>query len=200
MIKLRENKLVLASGNQGKISELQAMLIPLGIDVMSQSQFNTPEADETGLSFIENAILKARNAAKYSGWTSIADDSGLEVDYLKGAPGIYSARYSGAQATDKTNNKKILYELRGVPEGQRTARFHCALALIRFEHDPAPIIVHETWEGILLDSPRGENGFGYDPLFYIPEFGCTSAELNKNEKNKVSHRAKAMQKLLMLLE
>lgn len=195
-MKLRENKLVLASGNQGKIAELQHMLEPYGIEVLSQSRFNVPEAEETGLSFVENAIIKARNAVEHAGWTSVADDSGLEVDCIKGAPGIYSARYSGPQATDETNNKKLLYELRGIPEAKRTARFHCALALMRFPGDPAPVIVHDTWEGIILDAPRGENGFGYDPLFYIPELGCTSAELSREEKNRLSHRGKAMRKLV----
>ena len=195
-MKLRENKLVLASGNQGKITELQSILDPLGVEVLAQSRFNTPEADECGLSFVENAIIKARNAAEHSGWASVADDSGLEVDCLQGAPGIYSARYSGGNATDESNNRKLLYELRGQPAGKRTARFHCALALFRFPNDAAPLIVHDTWEGVILDTPRGENGFGYDPLFYIPELDCTSAELAKDKKNQLSHRGKAMRKLL----
>ena len=195
-MKLRENKLVLASGNIGKIAELQSILDPLGVEVLAQSRFNTPEADEIGLSFVENAIIKARNAAQHSGWASVADDSGLEVDCLQGAPGIYSARYSGENATDESNNRKMLYELRGQPAGKRTARFHCALALFRFPNDAAPLIVHDTWEGIILDTPRGENGFGYDPLFYIPELDCTSAELAKDKKNQLSHRGKAMRKLL----
>ncbi|EDY86187.1 non-canonical purine NTP pyrophosphatase, rdgB/HAM1 family [gamma proteobacterium HTCC5015] len=195
-MKIRSNKLVLASGNQGKLKEMQALLESLGLEVLPQSNFNTPEADETGLSFVENAIIKARNAAKYSGWVSVADDSGLEVDFLKGAPGIYSARYSGPEATDETNNKKLLYELRGIPEGQRGARFHCALALVRHEDDPAPLIVHRTWEGRILESPQGEQGFGYDPLFFVPSEGCSSAELDRELKNRISHRGQAMQALL----
>lgn len=198
-MKIKDNKLVLASGNQGKIAELQSILSPLNIEVLAQSRFGTPEADETGLSFVENAIIKARNAAEHSGWASVADDSGLEVDCIQGAPGIYSARYSGENATDETNNRKLLYELRGIPAGKRTARFHCALALFRFPNDPAPLIVHDTWEGLILEEPRGENGFGYDPLFYIPELDCTSAELAKDKKNQLSHRGKAMQQLLKLL-
>ena len=195
-MKLRENKLVLASGNQGKIAELQFILDPLGIEVLAQSYFNTPEIDEIGLSFIENAIIKARNAAQHSGWVSVADDSGLEVDCIQGSPGIYSSRYSGENATDESNNRKLLYELRGQPTGARTARFHCVLVLMRCPNDLVPLIVHDTWEGIIMDAPRGENGFGYDPLFYIPELGCTSAELAKNQKNQLSHRGKAMRKLL----
>ena len=195
-MKIRSNKLVLASGNQGKLKEMQALLESLGLEVLPQSNFNTPEADETGLSFVENAIIKARNAAKYSGWVSVADDSGLEVDFLKGAPGIYSARYSGPEATDETNNRKLLYELRGIPEGQRGARFHCALALVRHEDDPAPLIVHRTWEGRILESPQGEQGFGYDPLFFVPSEGCSSAELDRELKNRISHRGQAMQALL----
>ncbi len=200
MLKLKDNKLVLASGNAGKITELQTMLEPLRIEVLAQSRFNVPEAAETGLSFVENAIIKARNAAAHSGWAAVADDSGLEVDCLQGAPGIYSARYAGEQATDATNNRKLLYELRGQPEGRRTARFHCALALLRFANDPAPLIVHDSWEGVILDAPRGANGFGYDPLFYIPALGCTSAELDKAEKNRCSHRGKAMRQLLAQLQ
>ncbi|MGM0563078.1 MAG: RdgB/HAM1 family non-canonical purine NTP pyrophosphatase [Pseudomonadota bacterium] len=199
-MKIRANKLVLATGNPGKVSEMQALLAPLGLEVLPQSNFDTPEAEETGLSFVENAIIKARNAARHSGWVSVADDSGLEVDFLKGAPGIYSARYSGPEGDDATNNKKLLYELRGVPEGQRTARFHCALALVRHEEDPAPLIVHATWEGRILEAPRGEQGFGYDPLFFVPEEGCSSAELDRERKNRISHRGQAMQQLLEMLK
>lgn len=199
-MQLKGNKLVLASGNLKKINELQQLLQPLNISVLPQSSFNTPEAEETGTTFIENAIIKARNAAEHSGWASIADDSGLEVDALEGAPGVYSARYSGEHSTDESNNRKLLYELRGLPDGKRNARFHCALALMRHANDPAPLVVHRTWEGRILDAPQGEHGFGYDPLFFVPERNVCAAELSAEEKNKLSHRGQAMQALLLHLQ
>ena len=164
-------KLVLASSNQGKIHELQDQLGELGWEVLPQSQFNIPDADETGLSFVENAIIKARHAAKLSGLPAVADDSGLEVDALKGAPGIYSSRYSGESATDAINIDKLLQELKGVPEKQRSARFHCVLVLLRHEFDPVPIICHGSWEGLITLERSGENGFGYDPYFLCRMLG-----------------------------
>jgi XTP/dITP diphosphohydrolase len=189
-------ELVLASGNRGKIDEFQQLLGKLGWRIRPQSEFATIEVEETGLSFIENAILKARNAAAYSGLPALADDSGLEVDALKGAPGIYSARFAGEFANDSDNNQKLLEKLEGVSAEERGARFHCVLAFMRNENDPTPLICEGVWEGLILTSPRGDNGFGYDPLFYIPELNCCSAELAPLQKNKLSHRAKAMTMLL----
>ena len=188
-------KVVLASNNAGKVKELQDMLDELDIDVLPQKAFDIPEIEETGLTFVENAILKARNTAQYSGLAAIADDSGLEVDALLGAPGIYSARYSGEGATDEFNNNKLLDALSNTPEQQRTARFQCVIAFLRHAQDPTPLICQGSWEGRVAFSPKGDNGFGYDPLFYIPELDCHSAELEKQEKNRLSHRGKAVAEL-----
>jgi XTP/dITP diphosphohydrolase len=189
-------KVVLASGNKGKLKELQSRLGELGFEVLPQSHFNIPDADETGLSFIENSILKARHAAKLSGLPAIADDSGLEVDYLQGQPGIYSARFSGDNANDKTNNAKLLELLAGVPDSKRGARFQCVLVFMRHENDPTPIVCQGSWEGKILQQAQGENGFGYDPLFFITERNCSSAQLPAEEKNRMSHRGKAMSLLI----
>jgi len=180
---------VLASDNAGKLRELSEVLAPLGVMLKPQSDFNVPEADETGLSFVENAILKARAAASHSGLPAIADDSGLEVDYLKGAPGIYSARYSGGG--DTANNARLLKALGALPAAQRSARFQCVLVFMRHDLDPTPLVCQASWEGTILFEPRGENGFGYDPLFYVPGHQCSSAELPREIKNQLSHRAKA---------
>jgi XTP/dITP diphosphohydrolase len=180
---------VLASGNAGKLQELGALLAPLGVTLKPQSEFGVPEIDETGLSFVENAIIKARAAAAHSGLPAIADDSGLEVDYLDGAPGIYSARYSGGG--DAANNARLLQELRNVPEPQRSARFQCVLVYMRHELDPTPLVCQASWEGAILFAPAGEHGFGYDPLFYVPDHQCSSAQLPPGIKNRISHRAKA---------
>jgi XTP/dITP diphosphohydrolase len=188
---------VLASGNAGKLRELAGILTPLGLELVSQAEFSVPEVEETGLSFVENALLKARAAARFSGYPAIADDSGLEVDYLKGAPGIHSARYSGAG--DSGNNARLLAELTDVPEAQRSARFQCALVYMRHPLDPMPLVCQASWEGRILDSPQGENGFGYDPLFYVPEHQCSSAELPPEVKNRISHRARASALLLEAL-
>lgn len=193
------NKLVLASGNKGKLAELQHMLADSGIEVVSQSAFDTPEADETGLTFVENAIIKARNACVYSHLPAIADDSGLEVDALNGQPGIYSARYAGPGATDADNNTKLLDALSGLPEAERTARFQCVVVLMRHAEDPTPLICQGSWEGRILEQPSGTNGFGYDPLFFVPERGCSSAELDKADKNQISHRGQAMAQLITRL-
>ncbi|WP_285276279.1 RdgB/HAM1 family non-canonical purine NTP pyrophosphatase [Halopseudomonas bauzanensis] len=184
------SQLVLASNNAGKLKELQAML-GAHIEVLPQSQFISEEAEETGLSFIENAILKARHAARASGLPALADDSGLAVDALGGAPGIYSARYADGLG-DAANNAKLLDALKDVPDEQRGARFICALALVRHADDPVPIICEGAWEGRILHAAQGEHGFGYDPLFLVPELGVSSAELPAEQKNQLSHRARAM--------
>ena len=188
---------VLASGNRGKLRELGEVLSPLGLTLQPQSQYDAPDVEETGLTFVENAILKARGAAQHTGLSAIADDSGLEVDYLQGAPGIHSARYSGQG--DEANNQKLLAALEGVPRAQRSARFQCVLVYMRHALDPTPLVCQASWEGFILEQPRGDNGFGYDPLFYVPEFDCTSAELDPETKNRVSHRAKASQLLYQAL-
>ena len=188
---------VLASGNAGKLRELAGILQPLGLQLVSQSEFKVPEVAETGLSFIENAIIKARAAAAHSGHPAIADDSGLEVDYLTGEPGIHSARYSGQG--DAANNAKLLAALEGVPEVQRSARFQCALVYMRHARDPMPLVCQASWEGRILLTPRGDNGFGYDPLFYVPGQQCSSAELEPGLKNRISHRARASALLLEAL-
>ncbi|AYF89085.1 RdgB/HAM1 family non-canonical purine NTP pyrophosphatase [Pseudomonas sp. JS3066] len=184
------NELVLASHNAGKLKELQAMLGD-SVKVRSIAEFSDVEPEETGLSFVENAILKARNAAKVSGLPALADDSGLAVDFLGGAPGIYSARYADGKG-DAANNAKLLEALSDVPEAERGAQFICSLALMRHADDPLPILCEGIWRGSILFEARGEQGFGYDPLFWVPECGCSSAELSPIDKNQLSHRARAM--------
>ncbi len=191
-----QQKVVLASGNKGKLNELQQMLGGLNFEVLPQSDFNVSSVAETGLTFVENSLIKARHAAKISGLPAIADDSGLEVDALNGQPGIYSARYAGEGSIDSDNNAKLLKALKDVPKEERTARFHSVLVYMRHENDPTPLICHGSWEGSILTEAAGEGGFGYDPLFWVPEKGCASAELTKEQKNAVSHRAKAMAQLL----
>ena len=187
--------IVLASNNAGKIKEFNALLGDMGIDIKPQSEFNVEEAEETGLSFIENAILKARNACAHTGLPALADDSGIEVDYLDGAPGIYSARFAGEHGDNDANNKLLLEKLEGVPELERTARFHCVLAYMRHKDDPTPQVFHGVWEGRILTSAEGQEGFGYDPIFYVPECACSAASLPKEVKNQISHRAKALKQL-----
>ena len=187
--------LVLATGNAGKLAELQSLLAPLAIEVLPQSRYTSVAAEETGLSFVENAILKARHAARASGLPAIADDSGIEVDALRGAPGIYSARYAGEKASDLDNLNKLLMELRDVPAQERTARYCCALAYMRWDLDPSPLICQASWEGVVIDTPRGNGGFGYDPIFEIRP-GVTAAELPAAEKNRLSHRGKALRMML----
>lgn len=189
-------KVVLASNNKGKVRELGQMLSSLDVEVLPQSEFNAGEIEETGLTFVENAIIKARHAAKVSGLPAIADDSGLEVDALNGAPGIYSARFAGSGASDEENLQKLLNELQDVPDEQRTARFQCLLVYLRHADDPTPLICQGTWEGIITREPRGDNGFGYDPVFYVPTHQCTSAQLTPEQKNQLSHRGQALKKLL----
>jgi len=191
--------IVLASNNAGKVREINQLLASEQIKVVAQKEFNIPDAVEDGLSFVENAIKKARHAASLSGLPAIADDSGIEVDALNGAPGIYSARFAGANATDQENLQKLLQRLEGVPDEQRTARFQCLLVYMRHAEDPTPLICQGTWEGRILHAPKGENGFGYDPVFYVPTHHCSSAELPAEIKNSLSHRGQALQKLLCAL-
>ncbi|MDB6063446.1 MAG: nucleoside-triphosphate diphosphatase [Verrucomicrobiaceae bacterium] len=195
-------RIVLASGNRGnrgKLAEFQQLLAQTGWNVAAQSDFAVPEAAETGLSFVENAIIKARNAAQHSGLPALADDSGLEVDALHGAPGIYSARFAGENADDDANNRKLLEQLAAVPEAERSARFQCVLVFMRHAADPSPLICQGTWEGRVLNAARGANGFGYDPLFFVPDLQQTSAELSAEIKNRHSHRGQALAKLLVAL-
>lgn len=194
------SQIVLATGNQGKVKELAAMLTPLSLDVVAQSEFNVPDVPETGTTFIENAIIKARHAAKLTGKPAIADDSGLEVMVLNGAPGIYSARYSGDNANDQTNIDKLLETLKGIPQEQRQARFVCVLVYMQHEHDPTPIICQGFWNGEITQHQEGRAGFGYDPVFYVPSEQCTSAQLDKAVKNKLSHRGQALKSLIPQLE
>ena len=195
---MQTRQVVLASGNAGKLAELDRILSPLGVELLSQAQFNVVEAEETGLTFVENAILKARAACAQTGLPAIADDSGLEVDALRGAPGIHSARYSGDG--DTGNNLKLLAALADVPPDERTARFQCALVYLRHAKDPTPLICSGSWDGEILLEARGNEGFGYDPLFYVPEYRCSAAELDAGIKNRISHRARACSLLLAALE
>jgi len=189
-------RLVLATGNAGKLREMQAILAPWGVDVVPQSDFTRDAADETGLSFVENAILKARFAAEVSGLPAIADDSGLEVDALHGAPGIYSARYAGPGADDAANNARLLVDLEAVPDAERSARYRCAMVYLRWAVDPAPLVCQASWEGRIGRLPRGRGGFGYDPLFLVDDGLRTAAELDPGHKNEVSHRGRALRALV----
>ncbi|MDA9014193.1 RdgB/HAM1 family non-canonical purine NTP pyrophosphatase [Porticoccaceae bacterium] len=188
--------LVLASANKGKIKELQDMLGGLGINIIPQRQLGIEDAEETGLTFVENAILKARHAAEISGLPAIADDSGLEVDYLKGAPGIYSARFSGVGATDQSNLDKLMLEMQDAPADQRSARYQTVIAVMTHGSDPTPILCQGTWEGEIAFEEKGSEGFGYDPVFKPIDADCHAAELEKSIKNAISHRGKAISKLL----
>ena len=190
------NQLVVATGNKGKLAEIASILAPFNMNVLPQSQFNVPEADETGLTFVENAIIKARNAAHHTGKAALADDSGLEVDALNGAPGIYSARYAGPNATDALNVEKLLHAISDLEGHQRSARFQCVMVYLRHENDPTPLICQGTWEGLITTAPEGSNGFGYDPVFWVPDHHCTAAQLSSEVKNSISHRGQALKKLL----
>ena len=192
-------RIVLATNNAGKLRELQALLQPLEIEVMPKSQFTRDEVAETGATFVANALIKARHAAGVSNLPAIADDSGIEVDALDGAPGIYSARYAGAAASDADNLHKLLYEMRDVQQAKRTARYRCALVYVRNADDAEPIICEAAWEGRITHESHGSGGFGYDPIFYVPEFEQTAAEISAAEKNRISHRGKALQQLLAAL-
>ena len=192
-------RIVLATNNAGKLRELQALLQPLAIEVIPKSQFTGDEVAETGTTFVANALIKARHAAGVSDLPAIADDSGIEVDALDGAPGIYSARYAGAAASDADNLHKLLHEMREVSPAQRIARYRCALVYVRSADDAEPIICEAAWEGRITHKSHGSGGFGYDPIFYVPEFKCTAAEISSAEKNLISHRGKALQQLLAAL-
>jgi len=192
-------RVVLATGNAGKVREINQMLAGLALEAVAQTEYGVPEIEETGLTFVENAILKARNAASHTGLAAIADDSGIEVDALNGAPGIYSARYAGVAASDRANNDKLLAALATVPEAERTARFQCLMVYLAHAADPTPIICQGTWEGRILHAPRGANGFGYDPLFFVPTHDCTAAELPPDIKNQLSHRGQALRQLVKQL-
>ncbi|MCB1672697.1 MAG: RdgB/HAM1 family non-canonical purine NTP pyrophosphatase [Gammaproteobacteria bacterium] len=191
-------EIVLASGNAGKLRELQQTLGGSDVRFIPQKELGVTDADETGLSFVENAIIKARHACEITGKAAIADDSGIEVDALNGEPGIYSARYAGDSSAnaDRVNNLKLLESLAGVPENRRTARFQCVIVYLRHARDPMPLICQGTWEGRILFEECGVNGFGYDPLFFVPTHGCASAELDPSVKNQLSHRGQAIRQLL----
>jgi XTP/dITP diphosphohydrolase len=196
----RPHRIVIASGNRGKLAEFARLLAGWDCEAVPQSEFAIPPVAETGDSFVENALLKAHAAAQYSGLPAIADDSGLEVDALGGAPGIYSARYAGEDASDADNNRKLLAALQGIPTERRSARFHCALVYLRHWQDPNPIICQAQWQGSILEAPAGDGGFGYDPLFLAAVEGCSAAQLDPETKNRVSHRGQAMALLLAAME
>ena len=186
------SRIVLATGNPGKIAEFEELLQDAGIEFVPQRRLGVSDVPETGTSFVENALIKARHATAATGLPALADDSGLEVDALAGAPGVYSARYAGPDANDADNIELLLERLQGTPESQRTARFHCVLLCLRHRADPTPLICHGIWEGRILDAPRGDSGFGYDPVFWIPELGCSAAQIDRESKNRRSHRGQAM--------
>lgn len=192
-------KIILASNNPGKIKEFNTMLQE-SYQVVSMSDMQVEEVPEIGLTFVENALIKARNAAEQSGLPALADDSGIVVDALNGEPGIYSARYAGAHGDDEANTQKILDEMSGIPDDQRSARFWCAIVFVEHANDPTPIIIQRGWEGEILREKAGKNGFGYDPIFYVPTHKKASAELSAEEKNGISHRGKALQALLLELQ
>ncbi len=194
-------KMVLASGNPGKLAEFARLMQGFDqVELVPQSEFDVPSVEETGTTFIENAIIKARHAAVISGLPSIADDSGLCVEALDGRPGVLSARYAGENATDSDRIQALLSELQDVPAEDRIAHFHSVVALLQHEEDPAPLICHGIWEGEILTQPRGSQGFGYDPIFYVPSHDCSAAELDADEKNRISHRGQAMGELLDILQ
>ena len=191
-------KVVLASSNQGKLREFFRILGSAGFEIVPQSDYAVVDVPETGLTFVENAIIKARNASQHTGLPALADDSGIEVDALMGRPGIYSARYSGAG--DDANNQKLLEEMKDVPDDQRSARFRCCIVYMRYAEDPSPLIADASWEGTIMHELSGANGFGYDPLFFVPTHGTSSAELSPDEKNSISHRGQALQQILALMK
>ena len=188
-----DRRIVLATGNAGKLKEIREIFSGVDVGIVAQSDFDTPEAIEDGLSFVENAIIKARNAAAHTGLAALSDDSGIEVDALNGEPGIHSARYAG---DDESNIQRLLRELDGVPEEKRTARFQCVMVYLRHANDPVPVIAQGAWEGKILMSPQGQGGFGYDPVFYVPELDCSAAELSATDKNRLSHRGQALSQML----
>jgi XTP/dITP diphosphohydrolase len=187
------NTIVLASSNQGKIKEFNQLMVEFGVQVVPQSEFHLPSVEETGLSFVENALLKARYAAQHTGLAALADDSGIEVDALQGAPGIYSARFAGENATDAENNQLLINQLAALPQLPRTARYYCVIVFMRHATDPMPLICQGTWVGTITFEAQGTQGFGYDPYFYVPTHQCTAAALPPDIKNQISHRAQAFQ-------
>lgn len=189
-------KVIFASNNVGKILELQALVQDLSIEIIPQSSFDVPEIKETGLSFVENAIAKARHASQLTGLPAIADDSGLEVYALEGKPGIYSARYAGVNASAMENITKLLEKLKNIPDQKRAARFYCSLVYLSNAEDPTPLICEGTWNGFILKKPSGQYGFGYDPIFYVTSEKCSAAELDLAKKNSLSHRGKALRLLI----
>jgi len=194
--------IVLATGNQGKVKELASLLATHQIEIVPQSNFDVSEVAETGTTFVENAIIKARHAAKITGLPAIADDSGLEVDALNGAPGVYSARYASDindNPSDNDNTDKLLNALKGIPDHKRTARFHCVLVYMKHENDPTPIICHGVWQGSISREKLGEHGFGYDPVFWQEDRQMSSAQLPREVKNKLSHRGQALAELVKKL-
>lgn len=193
-------KLVLATGNKGKLAELSALLAPFDWQVLPQSDFQVPDAIEDGLSFIENALIKARHASRLTGLPAIADDSGLAVDALGGAPGIYSARYAGEHGNDLKNLQQLLVDLKDIPQGERAAQFHCVLAFVRHADDPVPVIAHGIWHGQVAFEATGSGGFGYDPIFLPNDSQGTAAELTAEQKKQLSHRGKALRLLVSLLK
>jgi len=191
---------VLATGNLGKVKEMSELLNSFSIEVLPQNHFNVSDVPETGTTFVENAIIKARHAAKITGLPAIADDSGLEVDFISGKPGIYSARFAGDNASDQDNIDLLLSKLENIEKSQRTARFQCVLVYMRHHLDPTPIICQGSWEGEILTAQQGKNGFGYDPIFWIESEQCASAELTKSRKSELSHRGKALKILVEKLQ
>ncbi|MEC9041140.1 MAG: RdgB/HAM1 family non-canonical purine NTP pyrophosphatase [Pseudomonadota bacterium] len=189
-------KLVIASNNKGKIAELTDLLAPLGLQPVAQGELGVSEAEEPAVTFVENALIKARHAARATGLPALADDSGLAVDALGGRPGVRSARFAGNEATDSDNVEALLAALKDTPEAQRGAQFHCVLVYLRHADDPTPIICHGRWPGRILAEPRGQGGFGYDPVFLVPEHGCSAAELTREQKGRISHRGRALASLL----
>ncbi len=192
-------RIVLASNNGGKLAELQSLLSHMDIEFVPQGEHDVPEAEETGLTFVENAIIKARNASRFTGLPAIADDSGIEVDHLGGKPGVRSARYAGEGATDEDNLQKLLHRLDGVATAQRGARFRCEIVWMRHEHDPSPVICSGNWSGRIATEPRGDNGFGYDPIFVFADGEQTTAELDPASKNRLSHRSQALARLVKVM-
>ncbi|MBL3557945.1 MULTISPECIES: RdgB/HAM1 family non-canonical purine NTP pyrophosphatase [Marinobacter] len=190
------DRLVIASNNKGKIAELTHLLKPLGLTPVAQGELGVGETEEPAVTFVENAILKARHAARVTGLPALADDSGLAVDALGGQPGVRSARYAGESASDEDNVRALLAAMKNIPEKQRTAQFHCVLVYLRHADDPTPVICHGRWPGRILEQPRGEGGFGYDPVFLVPETGTSAAELSRDDKSRISHRGRALAQLL----
>ncbi|MBK1891745.1 RdgB/HAM1 family non-canonical purine NTP pyrophosphatase [Undibacterium sp. 14-3-2] len=191
-------KIVLASNNQGKLKEFYQILSPLGVELYSQSEFDVPEADEPFFTFVENALAKARHASKLTGLPALADDSGICVNALQGAPGVFSARYAGEPKSDSRNNQKLIADLQN--KADKSAYYYCVLVLVRSEHDPQPVIADGIWNGEIVASARGENGFGYDPHFWIPSLNKTVAELSAEQKNQLSHRGQALRALFEKLK